>query len=99
LSPIAKPSKSPNVKKIEIKNTSKPNLKADSSCLKPQLQQNNTPINKNMKQTPTLTTSTATNPTKLQKLFKHLTKSNPQSLKILSPDYINLKGMDRGLLC
>jgi len=53
---------------------------------------NTTPLNKTSKIiTPAIN--------KLQKLFKHLTKSNPANIKILSPDYINLKGMDRGLLC
>ncbi len=35
---------------------------------------------------------------KIQKLFRHLTKTNPPHIKILSPEYINLKGMDKGLL-
>ena len=62
-------------------------------CYKPSIAITNssTPLNKNSKIT--------TNTSKLQKLFKQLTKSNPTNIKILSPDYINLKGMDRGLLC
>jgi hypothetical protein len=35
---------------------------------------------------------------KLQKLFRHLTKCNPSSITILSPEHINLKGLDRCLL-
>lgn len=36
--------------------------------------------------------------TKMQKLFRHLTKSNPPNVAILSPEHINVKGLDKNLL-
>jgi len=35
---------------------------------------------------------------KIAKLFKRLTKMNPSNVKIMSPEFINLKGLDKNLL-
>ena len=35
---------------------------------------------------------------KVAKLFKKLTKNNPSGLKIMSPEFVNLKGLDKNLL-
>lgn len=35
---------------------------------------------------------------RIQKLFKYLTKDNPSNLKILAPEYISIKGLDKNLL-
>lgn len=35
---------------------------------------------------------------RIQKLFRYLTKGNPANVKILTPEYINIKGLDRHLL-
>ncbi len=35
---------------------------------------------------------------KISKLFKKLTKNNPSDLKIMSPEFVNLKGLDKNLL-
>ncbi len=35
---------------------------------------------------------------KMGRLFKRLTKNNPSNVKIMSPEFINLKGLDKGLL-
>lgn len=32
------------------------------------------------------------------KLFRYLTKCNPGDIQVLSPEHINLKGLDRELL-
>jgi hypothetical protein len=35
---------------------------------------------------------------KISKLFRRLTKNNPSNVKIMSPEFINLKGLDKNLL-
>lgn len=80
-SPLLKTSKTPTLKKIEIKQSKSPSKISFGSVR--QAAKSSKPNEITLK---------------IQKLFKHLTKSNPTGVKILSPEHINLKGMDRGLL-
>jgi len=80
-SPLLKTSKTPTLKKIEIKQSKSPSKNSFGSVR--QAVKSSKPNESTLK---------------IQKLFKHLTKSNPTGIKILSPEHINLKGMDRGLL-
>ena len=82
VSPLAKVSVTPITKKIEIKQSKSPSRVSYNSTKQPNVK----------KVKPFDLTS------KIQKLFRHLTKCNPGNLSILSPEYINLKGMDRNLL-
>jgi hypothetical protein len=68
LSPLAKASNTPKVKKVEIKPSKSPAKNQFNS------------VKQSAKQV-----KVAENPCKIHKLFKHLTKCNPNGIKVLSP--------------